>query len=65
VYRSAMSEHLFDERTCLDCKTAVLFTKPGDVKCPSCGLGMYLTESGQVGRYPSAGWEPGGIQGRR
>jgi hypothetical protein len=28
-------------------------------------LKMYLTEAGQIGRYPSEGWQPGGIQRRR
>jgi hypothetical protein len=35
----------------------------GDATCPNCGLGMFLSESGQVGRYPTPGWEPGRIQG--
>lgn len=60
-----MSEHLFDEKPCIDCQTMVTFAGPGDATCPRCGLRMYLTEAGQVGRYPSEGWEPGGIQGRR
>jgi hypothetical protein len=30
----------------------------------TCGLAMYLTEGGQVGRHAAMNWEPGGIQGR-
>jgi hypothetical protein len=37
---------------------------PSDATCSSCGLRMYLTESG-IGRYPRAGWTPGGIQGQK
>jgi class 3 adenylate cyclase len=47
-----------------DCGATVTFAGPGDATCQAYGLGMYLTESGQVGRYPSKGWQPGGIQGR-
>ena len=60
-----MTERMFDERPCLDCRTVVTFPRPGDATCPACDLQMYLTRSGQVGRYPSQDWQPGGIQGRR
>ena len=60
-----MTEHTFAERPCLDCRTLVPFPYPGDATCPACGLEMYLTESGEVGRYPGRDWQPGGIQGRR
>jgi hypothetical protein len=51
------------EKPCLDCDAIVTFPEPGDATCPNCGLPMFLTEAGQVGRYPRPGWEPGGIQG--
>jgi hypothetical protein len=52
------------EKPCLDCQTPVTFPEPGDATCPACGLPMFLTKDGKVGRYPRADWEPGGIQGR-
>jgi hypothetical protein len=58
-----MTEQTFD-RACLDCPATVTFPGPGDATCPKCGLRMFLTAGGQVGRYPSQDWEPGGIQGR-
>jgi hypothetical protein len=58
-----MTEQVFD-RPCIDCGRVVAFPRPGlDTTCPNCGL--YLSTGGQVGRYPSDGWSPGGIQGRR
>lgn len=56
---------MFVDGSCLDCQTVVIFPRPGDATCPGCGLRMFMNEAGQVGRYPSEGWEPGGIQGRR
>jgi hypothetical protein len=61
---------MFDERsmtaTCLDCPTPVNFAeRPGDGTCPACGLRMYATASGQLGRYLPDDWKPGGIQGTR
>jgi hypothetical protein len=56
-------EHMFDTH-CLDCPTVVTFeTRPGDAVCPSCGLRLYMTGEGQLGRYVADGWKPGGIQG--
>jgi hypothetical protein len=57
-------EQMF-EKPCLDSQTTATFPAGGDATCPGCGLRMYLTDGGQVGRYPAANWEPGGIQGRR
>jgi hypothetical protein len=65
VPSKAMDEHLFAERPYLDCQATAIFTGPGDATCPSCGLRMYFTASGRVGRYPSEGWTPGGIEGLR
>jgi hypothetical protein len=31
----------------------------GDATCPGCGLPMYVTKAGQVGRYPEGDWTPG------
>ena len=54
------------EKPCLDCPSVVAFAEqPGDAVCPGCGLRMYLTDDGQVGRYQAEGWRPGGIQGYR
>jgi hypothetical protein len=48
-------------RRCLDCETLVMFLPEiGDATCPDCGLRMYVTEAGQVGRYPAGDWTPGG-----
>jgi hypothetical protein len=55
---------MFDS-PCLDCQTPVTFPhKPGDATCPHCGLQLYATADGQLGRYPDPDWQPGGIQGR-
>jgi hypothetical protein len=51
------------QKPCLDCDAIVDFPEPGDATCPNCDLGMYLTESGQVGRYRGPDWDPGRIQG--
>jgi hypothetical protein len=52
--------------SCIDCRAAVTFDgRPGDGTWPSCGVGLYLTEDGHVGRYPDKDWQPGGVQGRR
>jgi hypothetical protein len=54
------------EKPCLDCDATVTFSGPGDATCSNCGLGMYLTEAGQTGRYPRPDWDPNeGFQGRR
>jgi hypothetical protein len=54
-----------DGKRCLDCGAPVTFLGvPGEVTCATCGLRMYLTNDG-IGRYPRAGWAPGGIQGQR
>ncbi|MDQ1441346.1 MAG: hypothetical protein QOG97_1574 [Acidimicrobiaceae bacterium] len=56
---------MFDSK-CLDCRGAVSFMEqPGDAVCPECGLRLYLTDDGQLGRYLPDGWRPGGIQGYR
>jgi hypothetical protein len=47
-------------RRCLDCDTIVTFPEIGDATCPGCGLRMYVTKAGQVGRYPAGDWTPGG-----
>ena len=52
------------EKPCLDCDSTVTFVGPGDATCSNCGLPMFLTETGQTGRYPRPDWEPGGFQGR-
>ncbi|MDQ6613221.1 MAG: hypothetical protein M3083_00250 [Actinomycetota bacterium] len=49
---------------CLDCRADVTFTeRPGDSVCGGCGLRMYVTADGRLGRYLPEGWRPGGIQG--
>jgi hypothetical protein len=56
---------MFDSK-CLDCRGAVSFPEqPGDAVCPECGLRLYLTDDGHLGRYLPDGWRPGGIQGYR
>jgi hypothetical protein len=51
--------------TCLDCHSPLTFPdKPGDATCPECGLNLYVTADGHLGRYPDPDWQPGGIQGR-
>jgi hypothetical protein len=57
-----MTEQTFD-KPCVDCQATVTFAGPGNAICPECGLGMFLTASGQMGRYPAPGWHPAGIQG--
>jgi hypothetical protein len=60
----AIVERVFDHK-CIDCPETVTFPAlPGDARCPGCGVDLYLTDDGQVGRYPAPDWEPGGIQGR-
>jgi hypothetical protein len=66
-YRHRGIEQMFDAkgssmitRRCLDCDTQVMFPQVGDATCPGCGLRMYVTEAGQVGRYPAGDWTPGG-----
>jgi uncharacterized Zn finger protein (UPF0148 family) len=55
---------MFD-KSCLDCRTPVPFTEqPGEATCPECGLRLYATANGQLGRMPDPDWQPGGIQGR-
>ena len=56
---------MFVDKPCIDCHRVVTFPVPGDATCPACGLPMYLTDSGQLRRYPSQGWTAGGIRGRR
>jgi hypothetical protein len=53
------------DKACLDCDATVRFLEPGDATCPNCGLPMFLTEVGQVGRYLRPGSDPGGFQRRR
>ncbi len=54
------------ETRCLDCPGPVSFAeRPGDATCPYCGLRLYLTADGQLGRYVPDDWRPGGIQGSR
>jgi hypothetical protein len=53
------------EKRCLDCDSVVTFPGSGDATCPECGLNMYMNDAGQIGRYPPADWDPGGIQGWR
>jgi hypothetical protein len=49
---------------CLDCPSRVSFgERPGEAVCPGCGLHLYLTDDGHVGRYLPDDWRPGGIQG--
>jgi hypothetical protein len=56
---------MFDH-PCLDCPATVSFgEQPGDTTCARCGLRMYLTADGRLGRYLPVDWKPGGIQGRR
>jgi hypothetical protein len=56
-------ERMFENR-CPDCRSTVTVPAlPGDATCPRCGLSMYVTDGGLVGRYPPEGWEPGPIQG--
>jgi hypothetical protein len=38
----------------------IMFPELGDATCPGCGLCMYVTEAGLVGRYPS-GTDCGGL----
>jgi DNA-directed RNA polymerase subunit RPC12/RpoP len=58
-------EHMFETR-CLDCPSDVSFAeRPGEAVCPGCGLRLYVTASGQLGRYLADDWRPGGIQGYR
>jgi hypothetical protein len=59
----ASIEHMFD-KPCLDCGEIVIFDGPGDAACDSCGLRMFLSEKGGVGRYPREDWDPGRMQGR-
>jgi DNA-directed RNA polymerase subunit RPC12/RpoP len=54
------------EYSCIDCPTRVTFAeRPGDAVCPGCGLRLYVTADGQLGRYLPDDWRPGGIQGDR
>jgi DNA-directed RNA polymerase subunit RPC12/RpoP len=54
------------EARCVDCQAPVGFAeRPGRATCPDCGLRLYLTADGQLGRMPADDWQPGGIQGRR
>jgi hypothetical protein len=54
------------ETRCLDCPSDVSFAeRPGEAVCPGCGLQLYVTASGQLGRYLADDWRPGGIQGYR
>jgi hypothetical protein len=51
---------------CLDCQQLVTFAaRPGETTCEGCGLRLYVTDGGQLGRLPAADWQPGGIQGQR
>jgi hypothetical protein len=51
---------------CLDCPTELSFAdRPGETVCSGCGLRLYLTADGQLGRYLADDWRPGGIQGYR
>jgi hypothetical protein len=52
------------EKPCIDCAAVTKFNDEGNATCPDCGLGMFLSDSGQVGRYPSDDWVFG-FQGRR
>ncbi|MGH9126034.1 MAG: hypothetical protein ACRDZ8_15105 [Acidimicrobiales bacterium] len=53
------------EYLCLDCQTPITFeSTPGEATCAQCGLRLYVTSTGAVGRYLPEGWRPGGIQGR-
>ncbi|MDQ1393199.1 MAG: hypothetical protein QOF30_2176 [Acidimicrobiaceae bacterium] len=57
---------MFDtfDTQCLDCRALVSFAEqPGDAVCPECGLRLYVTHDGHLGRYQPEGWSPGGIQG--
>jgi hypothetical protein len=60
-----MTEHQFVAKPCLDCGVTVTFPAPGDATCPTCGLPMYLSEDGWVGRRPREDWEPGRLQRKR
>ncbi len=52
--------------TCLDCPIEVSFAeRPGEARCPGCGVHLYLTHDGLLGRYVADDWRPGGIQGYR
>jgi hypothetical protein len=54
------------EFPCIDCRFPVTFDSlPGDGMCAHCGLRLYLTQEGALGRYPDPDWEPGRIQGKR
>ena len=50
------NKQLFIEKGYPDCRTVLQFAGSEDATCLKCGLRMYLTASGQVGSYPSAGW---------
>jgi hypothetical protein len=53
------------QRRCLDCQVLVSFAdEPGEATCSGCGLHLYVTGDGQLGRLPADDWQPGGIQGR-
>jgi DNA-directed RNA polymerase subunit RPC12/RpoP len=54
------------EARCVDCQAPIGFSdRPGTATCPDCGLRLYVTADGQLGRMPADDWQPGGIQGRR
>jgi hypothetical protein len=51
--------------SCIDCHIPVPFAgQPDEATCPECGLRLYVTADGQLGRIPDPHWQPGGIQGR-
>jgi len=55
---------MFDA-SCLDCRAEVTYAeRPDDITCAGCGLRMYVTADGKLGRYLPDDWRPGGIQGR-
>jgi uncharacterized Zn finger protein (UPF0148 family) len=48
---------MFDN-SCLNCRTWLTFPQlPGEAICPVCGLRVYATARGDVGRLPPADWQ--------
>ena len=48
--------------SCIDCGEQVSFpTQPGEARCPACGLALYVTSAGQVGRLPDEQSFRGGV----